>query len=132
MGEPVIYGKAQRFAIRVMRICEVLRFRNASPAVLSQVGRSATSISANLAEARSAVSEADFYNKLMIALKEARESENWLVILRGTLKLSEAEFQSIHADCEEVIRILVATTRTIYRKRMQKPTSPPSDAPPDA
>ena len=46
-----------------------------------QLLRSATSIGANLHEAQYAISKADFINKIHIYLKEASQTEYWLIIL---------------------------------------------------
>ena len=47
-----------------------------------QLLRSGTSIGANIHEAYYASSKADFINKLQIALKEASETEYWLIVLQ--------------------------------------------------
>ncbi len=49
-----------------------------------QLLKSATSIGANIHEAKYAISKADFINKIHISLKEASETEYWLIILEKT------------------------------------------------
>ena len=51
---------------------------------MKQLLRSATSIGANIHEAYSAASKADFINKMQIALKEASETDYWLIVLERT------------------------------------------------
>lgn len=46
-----------------------------------QILRSGTSVGANIHEAQYAVSKADFISKMQIALKEASETEYWLIVL---------------------------------------------------
>lgn len=78
-----------------------------SVAVLcNQLLRSGTSISANNAEAISAISKADFKSKSYIALKEARESLSWLELLHRNNYLTDVEFKSLHDDCEELVKLL--------------------------
>ena len=78
-----------------------------------QILRSGTSIGANLAEAECAISKKDFLSKIYIALKECSETLYWLELLTETDYLSEQEFKSLNADCDELRRMLSATTKTI-------------------
>lgn len=78
-----------------------------------QVLRSGTSIGANLAEAEAAMSKRDFLAKVYIALKECSETLYWLELLHETKYLTDEMFYSIYSDCEELKKMLTATTRTI-------------------
>lgn len=78
-----------------------------------QLLRCGTSIGANLAEAECAVSKKDFLAKVYIALKECAETKYWLELLYETEYLSENQYQSISQDCEELRKMLSATTKTI-------------------
>lgn len=73
----------------------------------NQLLRAGTSIGANNAEACNAISKADFKSKSFIALKEARESLYWLDLLHRNNYLTDAQYQSIYADCEELVKVLV-------------------------
>ena len=75
-------------------------------ALANQLLRSGTSIGANNAEASSAISKADFKSKSFIALKEARESLYWLELLHRNGYLTDAQFNSIYADAEELVKVL--------------------------
>lgn len=79
---------------------------------MSQILRSGTSIGANVAESQEAVSKKDFINKLSIALKEAKETEYWLKLLKEAFVLDDNEFNSLKNDCEELIKLLI----TILKK----------------
>ena len=72
----------------------------------NQLLRAGTSIGANNAEATNAVSKTDYRAKSFIALKEARESLYWLDLLHRNEYLTDAQYQSIYNDCEELVRIL--------------------------
>ena len=80
-----------------------------------QLLRSGTSIGANLAEVQQAQSRADFQSKMNIALKEASETEYWLRLLYSTDYLSNKEFVSVYSDCNELVKILVSSVRTIKK-----------------
>lgn len=75
--------------------------------ICNQLLRSETSTGANNAEATNAVSKQDFRAKSYIALKEARESLYWIELLHRNKYLDDKEFESIHGDCEELVRIFV-------------------------
>ncbi len=72
----------------------------------NQLLRSGTSIGANNAEATGAISKADFKSKSYIALKEARESLYWLDLLHRNNYLDDKQYNSIYADCEELVKVL--------------------------
>ena len=81
-----------------------------------QLLRSGTSIGANVSEALSAESTADFIHKLAISQKEANETHYWLTLLEKTGFISNEEYNSIQKDCEEirkmVISIIITTKKT--------------------
>lgn len=79
----------------------------------NQLLRAGTSIGANNAEACNAVSRQDFRSKSYIALKEARESLYWIELLKRNNYIDERQYQSIYADCEELVKILVARCKKI-------------------
>lgn len=72
----------------------------------NQLLRSGTSVGANNAEATSAISKADFKSKSYIALKEARESLYWLELLHRNKYLTDEQFSSLYADCDELVKVL--------------------------
>lgn len=82
-------------------------------ALCNQLLRSGTSIGANNAEACNAISKADFKSKSFIALKEARESLYWIDLLHRNGYLDDIQYNSIYADCEELVKILVTRCKKL-------------------
>ena len=78
-----------------------------------QILRSGTGIGANIAESECAVSKKDFINKVYIALKECVETIYWLDLLYETDFLKDSEYTSLKSDCEEMRKMMSATTKTI-------------------
>ena len=111
-----IAAKSKLFALRIIRLCQYLQAEKREFVLSKQLLRSGTSIGANVREALRAQSRADFYTKLTISLKEADESAYWLELLHESGILSDAEFDSIYGDCGELIRLLVAITKTLKEK----------------
>ena len=110
-----IQNKSFQFAIRIVKLCKMLRTEQGEYILSKQLLRSGTSIGANIAEAQQAQSRADFTSKMNIGLKEAVETEYWLRLLHATDYLSEREFSSIYSDCDELVKILVSSVRTIRK-----------------
>lgn len=81
-----------------------------------QLVRSATSINANMIEAQHPQSDADFLSKATIALKEARESENWLSLLRDNGYLSTVQAESLLSDCSRINIILITITAKVKKR----------------
>ena len=108
-----IQNKSFLFAVRIVKLCRLLQTERKEYTLTKQLLRSGTSIGANLAEAQQAQSRADFLSKVNIALKEAAETEYWLKLLEATDYLSKPEFDSIYADCDELVKILVTSVRTM-------------------
>lgn len=69
------------FSIMILDYCDMLTAQKRYT-VANQLSRCATSIGANIAEAQSSESLADFIHKMKIADKEARETEYWLEICK--------------------------------------------------
>ena len=82
-----------------------------------QLLRSGTAIGALIREAEFGQSRADFRSKISIALKEANETDYWLNLLKDTNYINEKVFMSFSDDCLELIRILVATVKTMQKTR---------------
>lgn len=79
----------------------------------NQLLRSGTSIGANNAEAVNAISKQDYRSKSFIALKEARESLYWIDLLYRNKYITEEQYSSIYADCEELLKLLVVRCKRI-------------------
>jgi len=105
--------KSKRFAVRIVRLYKYLCEEKHEYVMSKQILKSGTSIGANLAEAECAISRKDFLAKIYISLKECAETKFWIELLYETEYITEEEFISILKDCEELRRMLSATTRTL-------------------
>ena len=100
--------KSLAFSVRIIHMQKYLSNQKREYVISKQICKSGTSIGANIAEAQRAQSTADFVAKMKIALKEANETQYWLQLLRETQYLSDKEFESIHGDLVEILKILTA------------------------
>jgi len=119
MRESVLKRKSYAFAIRIVKLCQSLT--TSGEYVLSrQVLRSGTAIGAMIREAEFGQSKTDFVYKMTVALKEANETEYWLLLLNDTGYFSDKHtFDAMQSDCKELIAMLVATVKTVRKKGEQ-------------
>jgi four helix bundle protein len=112
MSDNVVRNKSYAFALRIVKAYQFLNREQREFVLSKQVLRSGTSIGALIREAEHAQSKADFINKMNIALKEANETEYWLILLKDSGYIDEKSFTSIHEDCQELIRLLASIVKT--------------------
>jgi len=78
--------------------------------------RSATSIGANVIEARSASSKKDFIRYYEIALKSANETAYWLGLMKDALNVQGSEVDHLTKEADELSRILAASLLTMKNR----------------
>jgi len=106
--ENVILDKSFKFGLRILKLYIHLKKKKVDGGLCSQILDSGTSIGANVEEAVGGSSRKDFFNKLQIEYKEARETRYWLRLLREGDILDKKLADSFLRDCEEIIAILTA------------------------
>ena len=104
------------FAVQITELCSKVKVRSEYS---RQLIRSASSISANIAEAKYAECNADFVHKLEIAQKEASETENWLNVLWKSGIIDETTFKSLRNKCGKIRRMLITSITTVKSKSSQ-------------
>jgi four helix bundle protein len=107
-----IKDKSFAFAVRIVKLNKHLTETYKEYVLSKQLLRSGTSVGANIREAHNAESDADFIHKLGIAQKECDESCYWLELLLATEYLNQAEFDSIHQDAVEILKIIKSAILT--------------------
>ena len=99
------------FAVSIIHLVKELKAKKES-VIANQIGRSGTSIGANIHEAQYAHSRADFIAKMQIALKEANETGYWLELLFRTEYIDEAMYCLLSRECTAMRAMLVASVKT--------------------
>ena len=108
----VIAEKSKGFALRMIRLYRFLTEEKHEYILSRQMLRSGTSIGANVREAARAQTDADFYSKLTIALKEADETAYWLELLHQTHYIDDDTYSELTSQCKSIRAMLVASCRT--------------------
>jgi four helix bundle protein len=116
MSESIVKTKSFELAIRGVNFYKWLVSEKKEFVMSKQFLRSITSVGANVREAVNAQSKADFIHKLSISQKECDESMYWLEILIGTNYISKTEFELMHNQCGEVLKIIKSIIITSKKK----------------
>jgi len=104
--------KSYAFAIKIVKLSQILVTKDKEFVLSKQILRSGTSVGALIRESVLAASKKDFINKLTVSLKEANETEYWLMLLYDTGYLEEEKFTILKSDCKELIAMLVSSIKT--------------------
>ena len=104
---------AIEFAVEITELSSKIKGR---PEYTKQLIRSASSISANIAEAKYAGGKKDFCHKLRISLKEINEVEFWLESLYMAGSITQREYSSMRSDAIAIRRMLSASIRKLESK----------------
>ena len=112
MAESLTLDKSKDFAIRIVKLYKYLCNNKREFVMSKQLLRSGTSIGANVREGLYAQSRKDFINKLNIALKEAGETDYWLDLIHSAEYFTDQEFDSLKADNDELIKMLVSIIKS--------------------
>ena len=115
MSESKLRVQSMDFAVLIIELVKKLKDKRES-IISNQIGRSGTSIGANIREAQYAHSSADFVAKMQIALKEANETGYWLELLFKTKYIDEEEYKKLYGMCRGLRAMLVSTINTMKAK----------------
>ncbi len=111
MKENKLAELSMDFSVDIIALVKQLKSNHES-IISNQIGRSGTSIGANIHEAQYAQGKKDFISKLEIALKEASETGYWLELLYKTSYIDEQLYKSLSAKCTSLRVMLIASCRT--------------------
>lgn len=111
MSKSKLRDDSLEFAVMIIELVRTLKTRHET-VIANQIGRSGTSIGANIHEAQYAHSKADFIAKLKIALKEASETGYWLKLLQRTNSISAEEYRKLDSACTSLRVMLITSIRT--------------------
>lgn len=109
----IVQIKSYAFAVKIVKIYKYLCENKKEFTLSKQLLRSGTSIGANIEEAIGGQSDKDFYAKLTISYKEARETHYWIRLLKDTNYLSEQESIELLNDTDELLRIIGSIQKTL-------------------
>ncbi|MCL2144177.1 MAG: four helix bundle protein [Endomicrobia bacterium] len=112
----VIQEKSFDFAVKITKLCKCLRDDKKEFILSKQLLRSGTSVGANIEEAIGGQSSKDFYAKIAIAYKEARETKYWIKLLYATEYLAKQQSERFLSEANEICKILSKIQITMKKK----------------
>lgn len=112
MKENKLKDLSMEFSVDIIRLVRQLKAEHET-IISDQIGKSGTSIGANIHEAQYAQSKKDFISKLEIALKEASETGYWLELLQRTKQIDQQTFDALSSKCTALRVMLIASCRTV-------------------
>ncbi len=112
-SDNIVLIKSYAFAVRIIKVFKHLSEQKKEYVLSKQLLRCGTSIGANIEEAIGGQSSKDFYAKLTIAYKEARETHYWIRLLSDTDYLSKDEASSLLNDVDELLKIIGTIQKTL-------------------
>jgi len=115
-SENIIQLKSYAFAKEIVFLYQQLLKEKKEYVLSKQLLRSGTSIAANVEEAIGAQSRKDFFYKMTIAYKEARETHYWVRLLSDTGYLGRISRNSLIKNVEEILRIIGSIQTTMKTK----------------
>ncbi len=111
MKEDKLSDLSMQLSVDVLKLTKELRAKHET-IISNQIGRSATSVCANIAESKYGHSRADFIAKLEIALKEANETGKWLEMLFKSDYIGVEKYKELNKTCSTIRILLIASIKT--------------------
>ena len=118
MREDKLGDLSMELSVDVLQLTKELRSKHEN-VISNQIGRSAPSICANIAESKYAHGRADFVAKLEISLKETNETSKWLEILWKSEYIDESKYKTLDRKCS-TIRFLLVKSITTAKNNLAK------------
>ena len=116
MSESKLRELSMEFSVEIIELVKYLKSIKES-IISNQIGRSGTSIGANIHEAQYAQGKKDFISKLEIALKEASETGYWLELLFKTGYIEEIAYRSLDSRCTSIRVMLISSINTLKKNK---------------
>ena len=111
MKENKLAELSMEFSVDIINLVKYLK-SNHEAIISNQIGRSGTSIGANIHEAQYAQGKKDFISKFEIALKEASETGYWLELLHKTKYIDDQAYKTLSEKCSTLRVMLISSCRT--------------------
>lgn len=106
-----------KFSVDALALCDILREDRRFWTIVDQLSRSATSIGANVHEAKGASSITDYKRYFEIALKSANETDYWLMVIVEYQPNKTNAVAALQSELGEIVKILNSAILTMKGKK---------------
>ena len=115
-ADNIVQIKSYAFAVKIVNVCKDLIEQKREFVLSKQLLRSGTAVGALIEEAIGGQTDKDFFAKLTIAYKEARETKYWIRLLTDTNYMDSKTSQELSNDVEELVRLIGSIQKTMRTK----------------
>ena len=105
-----------KFSLEIIELCDSFDNKRKFWIITDQLIRAATSIGANIIEAKSSSSRRDYIKFFQIALKSANETEYWLILVRELITDKE-KVDILQKELNEIASIIGSSLLTLKGKK---------------
>ena len=105
------------FSLEIIKLCKEIRKDRNLWAIADQLIRSATSIGANIIEARASSSKLDYLKFFQIALKSANETKYWLILVSESIPSLKNQTEQLLKEADEIAKIIGAGVLTMKGRK---------------
>lgn len=117
MRENQLLEQSIELSTQVIQTCKKIKLDAISTPIVSQVIRSATSVSANISEASVAMlSYKEMRYRLSISLRECVETETWLLLMKRSLFIKQDDYDKMSGQCLSIKKMLISSMKTLNYK----------------
>jgi len=109
--------RAYQFSVKLIKCLRPLFSDKVYRTILNQPIRSATSISANVCEAKYSGTEKEYARYFEIALKSGNETMHWLRLISDTAESEVKGMEELKKDLEEILKVIAASLISLRRKQ---------------
>jgi len=113
-----LVGRCYRFSLDVIKLTDSLPNKRSAWVLADQLIRSATSIGANLTEARASSSRLEFKRFYEISLKSANESKYWLELLGDSGLVAKDRLKSLLSELHELSSMIASSVLKLKSKKL--------------
>ena len=108
--------RCYKFSLDIIALADMLPSKKSAWIIIDQLIRAATSIGANLVEARAFSSRLEFKKFYEISLKSANECKYWLCLLRDSKLADKEKIEKLLAEVTELSNMLAKAVLTLKKK----------------
>ncbi len=109
--------RAYQFSLEIVKLVKDFPEKRIYWIVGDQLLRAATSIAANLIEAKSSSSKRDFIKFYEIALKSANETKYWLFLLKDSNLANKDKVDKSAKELDEIANMIASSLLTMKGKK---------------
>lgn len=109
--------RCYKFSLDIIKFSDTLSSKYSSRIIQDQVVRSATSVGANLVEAKSSSSRLEFKRFFEIALKSANETKYWLGLIRDANLGNRLVSEKLLVEITEIANMIGKSVLTLKKKK---------------